>query len=434
MNQEIITPPHIVECGGKKYWNTTGIFLPENLDEEPKQAKPLTGEKRIVAELAGEGKVVKQRHGLYVVKEPGLLDSAANALKRIKPQHIAYAAAAGLAGILAIPATAHATDLTTEAMAMPDLHADARIEVENDGLEAAVEQITDNDYDSHSTILGIRSPDLAGFQLRQTGILEYGAGQDTTGGFKTNLLYTIPGTELRIGVGGGAHFPDMDWIAHGNFSYSGDIFKTSVDVLHHENGEYPADGRGFARMLLPNGFYLSAGKAEGPNIFNAIGYVGGEGDFNAIMRNWLNYDNLSSKHDVMLMWNSVKGKGFYDFQTNFWTSPDGVWDMLRGNYDPTIGWAPMLNMLGEYCVQVQASQNTGGVGGMAMFAYNPDNAGNFFEIGGRYRHNFEGDDEATVMLNAGTDLGPLVVIAGMTADVMDGNLAAWLYLGKTFEM
>jgi hypothetical protein len=434
MNQEIITPPHIVECGGKKYWNTTGIFLPEDIDEETKTQQQLTGEERIVAELAGEGKVVKQRHGLYVVKEPGLLDSAANALKGIKPQHIAYAAAAGLAGILAIPATAHATDLTTEAMVMPDLHADARIEVENDGLEAAVEQITDNDYDSHSTILGIRSPDLAGFQLRQTGILEYGAGQDTAGGFNTNLFYTITPAKLRLGIGAGAHFPETDWITHGNISYLGEIVRVSADVLHHENGEYPADGRGFARMLLPNGFYLSAGKAEGANLFNAIGYVGGEGSFNAIMRNWFNYDNLSSKHDLMLMWNSVKGKGFYDFQTNFFTSPDGVWDMLQGNYDPTIGWAPLLDMLGEYCVQIQASQNTGGVGGMAMFAYNPNNAGSFIEIGGRYRHNFDAEDDIELMLNAGTDLGPLVVMAGTTADVRGGNLAAWVYLGKMFDL
>jgi hypothetical protein len=324
--------------------------------------------------------------------------------------------------------------LTAEAMVLPDLHADVRIEVEHDGLEAAVEQITDNDYDGHSTILGIRSPDLAGFQLRGAGVIEYGAGQDTIGGFNTNLLYSIADTDLRVGVGGGAHFPDMDWIAHGNFSYFGDIVRLSADVLHHEDGMYPADGRGYVGFLLPNGFYLSAGKAEGSQLFNIIGYVGGQEGFNAIMRNWFNYDNLSSKHDVMLMWNSVKGKGFYDFQTNFWTSPDGVWDMLQGNYDPTIGWAPMLNMLGEYCVQIQASQNNGGVTGMAMFAFNPGNAGNFFEVGGRYRHNFNAEDDIELMLNAGTDLGPLVVTAGTTADVMDGNLAAWIYLGKTFEM
>ncbi|MBI5881468.1 hypothetical protein HZB90_05030, partial [archaeon] len=425
MNQEIITPPHIVECGGKKYWNTDGLFLPEDLDEEPKQTKQLTGEERIVAELAGEGKIVRQKKGIYIVRDTGFLDKAREAVKRINPKHVAYAAAAGLAGIIAMPAMAHADNsLTTEAMVMPDLHADARVGVTHDGLEAAVEQVTDDDYDNHSTILGIRTPDLAGFQLRQTGILEYGAGRDTTEGFNTNLFYTITPVKLRLGIGAGAHFPETDWITHGNISYLGEIVRVSADVLHHADGEYPADGRGFARMLLPNGFYLSAGKAEGPNIFNAIGYVGGEGSFNAIMRNWFNYDNLSSKHDLMLMWNSTKGKGFYDFQTNFFTSPDGVWDMLQGNYDPTIGWAPLLDMLGEYCMQIQASQDSNGVGGMAMFAYNPNNAGNFLEIGGRHRHNFEGDDEATVMLNAGTDLGPLVVMAGTTADVRDGNLAA----------
>ena len=99
MTTKIITPPEIVESGGKKYWKTEGeLYLPEDIDEETTvEVKPtLTKEERTIEEIAGPGKVVKEKSGLVLVGEPTTLEKvmveAKEVLRRLTtPKNLAYA-------------------------------------------------------------------------------------------------------------------------------------------------------------------------------------------------------------------------------------------------------------------------------------------------------------------------------------------------------
>jgi len=354
---------------------------------------------------------------------------------------LAGIATLGAADALAQEAVPEDTNaITAGTIVYDDNHSDTLIEFEHNDLELAVEHITTEDYTGHRTMLGLRTGDLSGFELRQTGILDYGAdldsdGSDLEGAFNTNAFYTPPNTDLRFGVGGGASFPDKDWAAHGNLTYTGNVLHTSVDLLHHENGIYPIDSRGFASILLKNGFYLSLGKAEGANLFGITGYVGGPGEFNAMIKNWANYQDRSSRHTAMFTWNSTKGRGTYEFQNNLWTGPDGAWDLMGGAYDPTIGWAPMLAHYGEYGLLLGFRQNEAAMGGGALFAFNPGNRGNFLELGVDYNRLLaDGDNDVTATLNLGTELGPISAMASIKQEVTEPETQFWIYFGHKFDL
>ncbi len=358
-----------------------------------------------------------------------------NILNRIKNYAAAGLAAATIAlspGVKAEEATP--STISAEEFVTSDFSTDTRIELEHSGLEAAVEHFTGPDFDDHSTAIGVRTPELHGFQLRQTGIMSYGADTEENGGFASNLVYAIPGTDLRIGAGGGAHFPDQDWLAHGTFGYFGDVLHTNLGVFHHEGGEWPVDGRGYASILVPGGFYMSAGKCEGPNLFAMLGYIEGEGGFNVRNRNWLDLESLGSRHDVMLTWNSSRDRRSYEFQNRFWTNVEGEWDMLDGHYDPTIGFAPLLGMYGEYDVELRFNQDQSGMGGGASFAYNPGNRNSMVQFGIDYRHNFHDEDCLTMDLIAGVNLDGWLVFAGATADILNQDIAGLVYVGKWFDL
>ena len=349
-----------------------------------------------------------------------------------------YAAATIAAASIALsPVNAEAEEARTisaEEYVTSDLSTDTRAEYTGDGLEAAVEHFTDPDFDDHSTTLGLRTPAFHGFQLRQTGILSYGADTELNGGFASNLVYTIPGTALRIGAGGGAHFPDQDWTAHGTFAYFGDVLQTDLGIFHHDSADWPVDARGYASILVLGGFYLSVGKCEGPNMFGMLGYIEGEGGFNVRNRNWLDLSDLGSRHDLMLNWNSSRGRGAYEFQNRFQTNVDGEWDMLDGHYDPTIGFAPSLALFGEYGVELRFSQDSAGMGGGASFAYNPGNRGNLIQAGMDYRHNFDSEDSLTANVMAGTDINGTLLFVNATADILNQDISAWVYVGRWFDI
>ena len=104
MTTKIITPPEIVESGGKKYWKTEGeLYLPEDIDEETTvEVKPtLTKEERLIEEIAGTGKVVKEKSGVILVGEPTTLEKvlteAKEVLRRLTtPKNLAYATGVAL--------------------------------------------------------------------------------------------------------------------------------------------------------------------------------------------------------------------------------------------------------------------------------------------------------------------------------------------------
>jgi hypothetical protein len=207
-----------------------------------------------------------------------------------------------------------------------------------------------------------------------------------------------------------------------------------MSIMHHEGGEWPVDGRGYASILLPDGFYMSAGKCEGPNLFGILGYIEGKGGFNVRNRNWADLKEGSSRHDVMLTWNSARDRGSNEFQNRFWTNAEGEWDFLDGHYDPTIGFAPVLAMYGEHALEMRFRQDDSGIGGGATFGYNADNKGNMFQAGIDYRHNFEGDDSVKGNFLVGTDVNGIGVFTGLTADLSDKNITAWVYVGKWFDL
>ncbi|MBT4110270.1 hypothetical protein HOE37_00265 [Candidatus Woesearchaeota archaeon] len=99
MTNEMILPSELIETGGKRYWKTEGrLYLPEDIDEEAKVAEaPLTAEERIIQEVAGEGKVISDKRGIALVREPTILEKitaeAKEALQRLAtPRNLAYAA------------------------------------------------------------------------------------------------------------------------------------------------------------------------------------------------------------------------------------------------------------------------------------------------------------------------------------------------------
>jgi hypothetical protein len=344
-------------------------------------------------------------------------------------------AAAVAAGIMLYAADSEADDgeLSTETLVESDMSSDTRVEYKGNGLETAVEQFTDGDYDDHTTLFGFRTPQIDGAQLRLTGRVDYGEETDTNGGFAGNLVYDLPDERFRIGAGGGAATSD-DWTGHASFRYIGDLLHANWNVLHHEEEEWPVDARGYASVLLPSGPYASLAKCEGPNMFGMLGHIGGKGKFNARSRNWVDFDDGSSKHDVMLTWNSTKDRGSYEFQNRFWTNVEAEWDHLDGHYDPTIGFPPMLGMYGEHDLEVRFSQDASGMGGGASFAWDPDNRKNMAQIGIDYRHNFHDEDVLSAEFITGANLDGYLLFAGVKTDTLNKELEGTIYVGKWFDM
>jgi hypothetical protein len=345
------------------------------------------------------------------------------------------------AGIALYAGNAKADDatLTAATIVYQDLHSDTRAEVESGDLEGAVEQLTSGDYEAHETLLGARIPIVKDLQLRQTGLVDYGNdfdsdGDDTEGSFDTNVFYSIS-DEFRVGAGGGADFPSDDWIAHGNFGYFGELLNTQLDVLHHDASSYPVDGRGYASVLFPNKFYVSAGKSEELNFFNILGYIGGKGEFNLREMNSVNAEDQSSRHKLVLTWNSTKDRGCYDFFNHFEAGVEGYLDMLHGMWDPTIGFVPVLSNYGEYGIELDFKQNSANIGGGVMLAYNPDNAGTFVELGSDYSYTEETDDgDVSVTMTVGADLDLITGMASITQEVTEPETRFWVYLGKDMEL
>ena len=339
---------------------------------------------------------------------------------------LALAAAIGIGA--STEARADETNLTAETMIFNDFHSDTRVEIESDGLEAAVEQITNDDYTWHQTLFGLRTPQLGGFELRQTGILQYGAdldgnGEETEGAFNTNLLYTIPDTNFRLGVGGGILFPARDFITHVNAQYWGEALRITAGGMYDSaRGEF--DARGFV-SLFASPIYVSLGKAAGPNFINRFGLVQGVGQFNAGIINVINYETLASSHSLFMTWNSTYDQGAMDFKTNLFAGADGLSDFV---FDPTIGWAPLLNMFGEHSISFDLSQSRSRIDGSVLFAYNPNNAGSFIEAGAGYGREYStNDNDVTTTLNVGTGLGPVNVAIGTKTELTERELSLWLY-------
>ncbi|MBU0461640.1 MAG: hypothetical protein KJ574_03570 [Nanoarchaeota archaeon] len=347
---------------------------------------------------------------------------------------LAAAAAAGIAAYAPETRADDTTQLTAETRVVDDLSSDTRIEVEHEGLEAAVEHLTNDDYTGHQTLLGLRTPQLGNFELRQTGFIEYGKdtdadGAETEGAFNTNLFYTIPSIDLRIGVGGGAQFPDNDFITHLNLRYWGDLIRVIAGGMY-DSAREEFDGRGFASIMAGQ-FYLGVGKAAGPNLVGYIGLLSGKGGFSAGAVNYANYEEASSSHDMFFTWNSTYGRDGMDFQLNLDTGADGWKDFL---FDPTVGWKPWLNKYGEHSLDLNFHQNPDGMGGAILYAFNPDNAGSFLQIGAGYDHTESTDDhDVTATFAVGTDLSGVILMASTSTEVTEREWNVLLHIGKTFN-
>lgn len=336
-------------------------------------------------------------------------------------------AALATAGIAAPEARADETKLTAETMVFGDLHSDTRLEIESDGLEAAVEDITTPDYTGHQIMLGFRTPQFGGFELRQTGMIDGfdSNGDGAEGALNTNLLYTIEDTDFRLGVGGGILFPAYDFITHVNAQYWGDALKVVAGGMYDSaRGEF--DARGFV-SLFGSPVYMSLGKAAGPNLLNRFGLVQGVGQFNAGVINVVNYETLASSHTLFLTWNSTYDQSAMDFRTNLFTAADGLGDFV---FDPTIGWSPMLNMFGEHSLSFDLIQNRSRIDGSVLFAYNANNAGTFIEVGAGYGREYATrDNDVTATVNLGTALGPINVAIGTKTEITEHEFGLWLYAG-----
>lgn len=323
---------------------------------------------------------------------------------------------------------AETTALTAETMIKNDTGSDTRLEIEGSGFEAAVEHITNVDYDNHRTMMGIRTPGLEGFEFRQTGVLDYGLDQETSGAFNTNVFFHTPKKTLRFGAGGGASFPEKNWLAHGNVQYEGNDLKAILGLLY-DSSKGQMDVRGFASFMA-SPFYIGLGKPSGPVLINYMGIIDSKNEkFSAGAINRLNYETLASSHDAFLMWNPRCSRKGMDFQLNLETAADGLADFL---FDPTIGWKPFLNKYGETNLAFSFRQDNKNFGASAMMSYNPGSKGNFLEIGSAYAKNGE-DKDASATLRVGTDLGAIMLMASTTAEFTENEWNVLIYIGRTFE-
>jgi len=356
---------------------------------------------------------------------------------RTAGRYVAGPVAAGVMALTPAPAQAEEanTSLYADIMVTEDLHSDVMVSVDHRDLEAAVQHITDDDYDTHATILGLNTPEFHGLRLRQTGMIEYGEDSETNGSFNTSAFYSIPDTDLRLSVGGGGAFPSNDWMVRGGLGYFDEVLNAAFEVLHHESSGQDLDFRGYAGFLLDNGFYLSVGKGEGTNLYNSIGYIGGPGEFNAFIRNWLDYSDMSSKHSAQFTWNSTRGRGTWEFHNQFQTGTDGLRDFLT-TWDPTLGRAPFLVNYGEYGLLFTFAQDPEGLGGSAQFGYNPgtDFAHGFLQLTVGHRHNYNADDDTTLTMDTGVDIDPALIGIGVTAHIPSGEFDGWAYAGFDFDL
>jgi len=348
-------------------------------------------------------------------------------MKMVNRGNAIILAALATAGIGMPEARADEPKLTAETMVYGDLHSDTRVEAEDRGLEVAVEDVTTQDYTGHQISFGVRTPQTAGFELRQTGMIDgFDSNEDgAEGALNTNLLYTIPDTGFRLGIGGGILFPAYDFITHVNAQYWGDALRVSAGGMYDSaRGEF--DARGFV-SLFGSPVYMSLGKAAGPNLLNRFGLVQGVGQFNAGVVNVVNYETLASNHSLFLTWNSTYDQSAMDFRTNLFTAADGLGDFV---FDPTIGWNPMLNMFGEHSLSFGLVQNSSRIDGSVLFAYNPGNAGTFIEVGAGYGREYAtGDNDAMATLNLGTRIGPVNVAVGTKGEITERDFGLWVYAG-----
>lgn len=316
------------------------------------------------------------------------------------------------------------TKVTAETMLLEDLSTDTRLEIEREGLQAAVEQKTG---DAYQTLVGFRTPKFKGLEFRQTGILEY--GEDFNGAFNSNLFYDIPKTKLRVGVGGGASFPDNDFITHANLSYSGDKLTTVWDLLYDSQSN-TFDGRGFASADF-GPFYVSIGKAKGSKLVSYAGKANKNG-FSTVIENRYDYSDNSSLHALIFNWNSTYDNKELDFEINLNTAGDGLDDFL---FDPTIGWKPMFNKYGEYGIALAVVRDDNQLDGSVSFACNPDNKSDFFvEAGLGYTYDYEEDDDVNASLTLGTKLGPVDVVMGTKASFIERDLSLWFMASSSFDI
>ena len=166
MTTKIITPSEIVESGGKKYWKTAGsLYLPEDIDEETTvEVKPtLTKEERTIEEIAGPGKVVKEKSGIVLVGEPTTLEKviaeSKEVLRRLTtPKTLAYAT--GVALTLVSPIVL-ADDLSTngslELMSGGEYSTlDSKVSTKVvDDVNLFLRQITTIDYENNVSFFGL---------------------------------------------------------------------------------------------------------------------------------------------------------------------------------------------------------------------------------------------------------------------------------------
>jgi len=112
---KLITPNEIITTHEGNYWRTDGrLYIPE--EKEVEEPIVLSPENIIVQEIAGYGKVVKEKRGLAVVREPTFLDKVreevVGTLRNLaNPRKLAYAV--GVACAILAP-VAYADDSPVE--------------------------------------------------------------------------------------------------------------------------------------------------------------------------------------------------------------------------------------------------------------------------------------------------------------------------------
>ena len=166
MTNKIITPAEIIQSGGIKYWNTNGkLYLPENIDEGTTvEVKPtLTKEERTIEEIAGPGKVVKEKAGLVLVGEPTtlskVLTEAKEVLRRLTtPKNLAYAIGVGCAIVSPIVLADDAQTTGSLELMTGDQYSTLDTKVSTkvaDDVNLFLRQITTMDYENNVSFFGL---------------------------------------------------------------------------------------------------------------------------------------------------------------------------------------------------------------------------------------------------------------------------------------
>ncbi|MBT7902225.1 hypothetical protein HN587_00020 [Candidatus Woesearchaeota archaeon] len=218
---KLITPPEIITTGGSTYWRTGGeLYLPENIDEDPKTEEPkiLTAEERVLEELAGPGKVISEQNGLVVVREPTrwekFVTGAKDTLERLKdPKIAAYATGVALVALTGLPTTALA--------------------------DGSVELTTGHDYATLDTKVFTEVAPLTNLFMRQITTMDYDGNTDLF--FLADLsVNLVDGLDVVIE---GQAIPGVGVIPRAGLQYFGqfDDFSiyslATVKTMDHPDGE-----------------------------------------------------------------------------------------------------------------------------------------------------------------------------------------------------